>query len=249
MRNKNRPHLTKNRLIIYACEALGLGVFMFSAALFDILIDHPNFFVRSLIESSIIRRFLIGLSMGFTALCIMFSPFGQKSGAHINPSVTITFWQLKQIKGFDAVFYIIFQFIGGSMGLFLISLLLPQSIKYPVINYIVTIPSQSGKMVAFFGEFLISFILMSSVLWTSKHDILSKYTPYFTAILITLFITFEAPFSGMSMNPARTFSSAIVANIWTSFWIYCTAPILGMFLAGEIYRSKGNLFAFFVLKP
>ena len=115
---------------------------------------------------------------------------------------------------------------------------------YPVINYIVTIPSSLGKMVAFFAEFLISFMLMSTVLWTNKHPKLSKFTPYFTATLITLFITFEAPFSGMSMNPARTFASAIVSNVWTGFWIYCTAPIFGMFLAGEIYRFKDSLLAF-----
>ncbi|MES2516893.1 MAG: aquaporin [Bacteroidota bacterium] len=235
---KNLPQLTKNRLIKYACEALGLGVFMFSAGLFDILIDHPDFPIRSLIESPIIRRFLIGLSMGLTALFIIFSPFGQKSKAHINPSVTLTFWRLNRIKGFDAIFYIIFQFIGGALGLFLISLLFPQSIEHPVINYIVTIPSKSGKILAFFTEFLISFVLMLTVLWTNKNHKLSKYAPYFTATLITLFITFEAPFSGMSMNPARTFSSAIVANIWTGFWIYCTAPILGMLLAGEIYLKK-----------
>lgn len=85
---------------------------------------------------------------------------------------------------------------------------------------------------------------MSTVLWTNKHPKLSKFTPYFTATLITLFITFEAPFSGMSMNPARTFASAIVSNVWTGFWIYCTAPIFGMFLAGEIYRFKDSLIAF-----
>ena len=145
---KNLPYLTKNRLVTYACEALSLGVFMFSAGLFDVLIDHPDFPVRSLIESAIIRRFLIGLSMGLTALYIIFSPFGQKSNAHINPSVTLTFWRLKRIKGFDAIFYIVFQFIGGSSGLFLISLLFPQSIKHPMINYIVTVPSKSGEMLA-----------------------------------------------------------------------------------------------------
>ncbi len=242
---KNLPHFTKNRLIKYACEALGLGIFMFSAGLFDVLIDHPDFPVRHLISSAIMRRFLIGLSMGLTALGIIFSPFGKKSKAHINPAVTLTFWRLNRIKGFDAVFCIISQFIGGSMGLFLISLILPQSIKHPVINYIVTIPSKLGEMVAFFAEFLISFILMSTILWTNKHRKWSKFTPYFTAILITIFITFEAPFSGMSMNPARTFSSAIVSNIWTGFWIYCTAPILGMFLAGEIYIAKDDLLMIF----
>ena len=64
-----------------------------------------------------------------------------------------------------------------------------------------------------------------------------KFTPYVVSSLITLFITFEAPFSGMSMNPARTFASNIVAGEWKLFWLYCTAPVLGM-VAGEIVHKN-----------
>jgi len=77
-------------------------------------------------------------------------------------------------------------------------------------------------------EFLISFILIVVVLLMEHRVSLEKYTPWVVSCLIALFITVEAPFSGMSMNPARTFSSAIVAGQWRDFWLYCVAPLTGM---------------------
>jgi aquaporin Z len=81
---------------------------------------------------------------------------------------------------------------------------------------------------------------MWTVLTTSNNALLSRLTPYFSAALLALFITFEAPLSGMSMNPARSFGSAAVANVWTSLWIYFAAPPFAMLLAAEFYlRAKG----------
>ena len=58
--------------------------------------------------------------------------------------------------------------------------------------------------------------------------------------LVAIFITFEAPFSGMSMNPARTLASAFSAGEFPSIWIYFTAPPLGMFFAAQLYRLRGG---------
>jgi aquaporin Z len=201
---------------------------MFSATFFDMLIDYPNLFIHQHISSDIVRRFLIGLMMGLTALFIFNAPFGKKSGAYINPVVTIVRYRLGNIKLVDSIFYILFQFIGGAIGVYLAYRLFPHLISDPTINYIVTVPGKAGIGVAFVLEFLISFILIIIVLSTEKNKQLSKYTSYFVALLITTYITFEAPYSGMSMNPARTFASAIIAHQWKGFWIYCTAPLLGM---------------------
>ena len=178
--------------------------------------------------------------MGLTALFIFNAPFGKKSGAYINPAVTIVQYRLQNIDRQDAAFYMLFQFIGGSVGMYLVYFLLPKLISSPPINYIVTQPGAAGTAVAFIMELTISSIMISTVLFTSYNEKLNKYTSYFVAALITLFITFEAPYSGMSMNPARTFSSAIVSNQWKVFWLYCIAPIGGM-LFGErifVWRKK-----------
>ena len=229
--------MIRKKFILYCYEALGLGIFMFSAGFFDAIIDHPGLPVRQHISSALIRRFLIGLSMGLTALFILNSSFGKRSGAFINPAVTIVQWCLGKISTSNAIFYCLFQFIGGSLGMLAICLLMPKLMQDPAINYIVTVPGNEGVLIAFILEFLISFLLIVVVLFSSADKKLSRYTALFVAILITLFITFEAPFSGMSMNPARTFASAILANQWTNFWLYCTAPVLGMLVGGWCFKK------------
>ena len=225
------------RFITYLCEALGLGVFMISATLATVLIEHPYFHVHDIIKNEFLCRLIIGISMGLTAFYILNSPFGKRSGAHINPSVTIVQYRLGNINGIDAFFYILFQFLGGTAGVYLIYLLLPRYVADSSVNYIVTIPSAAGVAVAFILELLISFLLITTVLYSNTNKSLSRYTASFVAILIALFIAFEAPSSGMSMNPARTFSSALVSGEWNSFWLYCTAPPLGM-ICGELFITR-----------
>ena len=60
-------------------------------------------------------------------------------------------------------------------------------------------------------------------------------TGLFAGALVATYIAIEAPLSGMSMNPARSFASALPAHLWTDFWVYLTAPFLGMLLAAECY--------------
>ncbi len=100
----------------YLCEALELCLFMISAGAFTILLEHPASPVCSAIPDPFLRRMLVGLAMGSTAIAIVFSPLGKRSGAHFNPAVTLTFWRLGKVKGIDAIFYIIAQFLGGIAG-------------------------------------------------------------------------------------------------------------------------------------
>lgn len=96
-------------------------------------------------------------------------------------------------------------------------------------------PGMYGKAVAFLAESLISFALMITVLFVSNREVLARYTPYFVGALYAIFITFETPLSGMSMNPARTLGSALYASYWHALWIYFIAPTLGMLVAAEVF--------------
>jgi aquaporin Z len=212
----------------YIDEAMGLGIFMFSAGFFDALLEYPGLPFRHELGSALLRRSLVGLSMGFTALYIFTSRFGKQSGAYINPAVTIIRYCLGDINRKDGFFYILFQFAGGSLGMWLVVFLFPRWMAHPDVNYIVTVPGKAGMTVAFVMEFVISFILIVVVLVMEHSTRFEKYTPWVVSGLIALFITVEGPFSGMSMNPARTFASAIVAGQWKVFWLYCAAPLTGM---------------------
>ena len=100
----------------YLIEAASLGLFMIAAFTFGTLLEHPASPLHQMIADRLSRRFLMGLAMGATAVTIIYSPWGKQSGAHINPSTTITFFRLGKVAPWDVVFYIIFQFIGGLAG-------------------------------------------------------------------------------------------------------------------------------------
>jgi aquaporin Z len=224
----------------YLIEAAGLGFFMISACAFGALLEHPGSPVRQAIADPFARRVLMGLAMALTAVTIIYSPWGKRSGAHINPSVTLTFFRLGKIERWDAVFYVIFQFIGGVVGTAIAALAIGNALRDPSVNYVTTMPGASGVGVAFVAEVVITFILMTVILNVSNTMSIARYTGLFAASLVMTYISFEAPLSGMSLNPARTFGSAFAAEAWNALWIYFTAPPLGMLLAAEIYlRRRG----------
>ena len=110
----------------YLMEAGLLGAFMVSACVFGALYEFPQSPVHQAIMSRMLRRLLMGMSMGLTAIAIIYSPWGNQSGAHINPSVTFTFFRLGKIKAWDALFYITAQFTGAVLGVLLVARFLGQ---------------------------------------------------------------------------------------------------------------------------
>ncbi len=228
----------------YLMEAAGLGIFMVSAGVFATILEYPASPVHQAIPDPFLRRLLIGIAMGLTAIGIIYSPWGKQSGAHLNPAVTLTFFRLGKIEPWDAGFYALAQCVGGLAGLLLVAAVLGNPIDDPAVNYAVTVPGSEGQSTAFLAELFISFGLMLVVLVVSNRQSLAPWTGLFAGLLVATYITLEAPLSGMSMNPARTFASALPAWLWSGFWIYVTAPPLGMLLAAELYlwmKGKGGV--------
>jgi aquaporin Z len=223
----------------YLMEAACLGLFMISAFTFGAVLEYPGSALHQAIPYSVLRRFVMGIAMGSTAILIIYSPWGKQSGAHINPSTTLTFLRLGKVAKWDALFYILAQFGGGTTGALLASTVLAAWVSHPSVNYVITMPGSAGTAAAFLGEVVITFILMRVILRVSNNSRLHKLTGVCAGALVAAYITLEAPISGMSMNPARTFASAVPAQYWTSLWLYFTAPLIGMLAAAEAYlRSR-----------
>jgi aquaporin Z len=157
-------------------EAAGLGLFMISAAVMTSLLEYPQSPLYALLPDPVVRRVLIGIAMGLTAVGIIYSPWGKRSGAHLNPAVTMTFFRLGKIQGLDAFFYVFAQFAGGLIGLLVASLAVGMAIEHPAVNYVVTVPGLDGAGVAFAAEACISFGLMLVVLIVSNHTKLNGWT-------------------------------------------------------------------------
>ncbi len=226
----------------YLIEVTALGTFMVSAAAMTVMLEHPQSPLHSAIPDATTRRVFMGVAMGLTAASIIYSPWGRRSGAHMNPAVTLTFFRLGKIAARDAAAYIGAQFIGGVAGIGLASLALAAWISDPAVNYVVTAPGVFGHGAAFAAETLISFVMMLVVLTASSTRRVAPFTGVIVAMLIATFITLEAPLSGMSMNPARSLGPDVVGDTWRGLWIYFVAPPLGMLTAAETFvRVRGGL--------
>src|SRR2546428_9952053 len=103
----------------YGIEAAGLGLFMVSACVFGTLFEHPASPVVSALPDPLTRRALMGVAMGLTAVLLIYSPWGRRSGAHFNPATTLTFWRLGKVETRDAVGYAIAQALGALAGVLL----------------------------------------------------------------------------------------------------------------------------------
>jgi len=79
---------------------------------------------------------------------------------------------------------------------------------------------------------------MTVVLKVSNHSRLARFTGLVAGGLVATYISIESPLSGMSMNPARTFASAFPGQLWAGWWIYFTAPLVGMLSAAQVYLWK-----------
>lgn len=219
----------------YLIEGWALGTFMVVAAVCATLLEYPGSALHGLIGAPG-RRLVAGIAMGITAIAIIYSPWGKRSGAHMNPSVTLAFLGLGRVRSIDAVFFILAQFAGGTLGVLLAAALLGAPFIDPPVSYAITQPGDGGAVTAFCAEFTISAALIFAVLVTQGQAHAARFTGLVAGALVATYIALEAPLSGMSMNPARSFASAAPGLMWQHLWIYLTAPVAGMFLGARLYR-------------
>ena len=221
----------------YLIEAWALGTFMISAGLVATLLGFPASLVHRLIPDPMLRNVLGGVAMGLTAIALIHSPWGKRSGAHMNPAVTLTFLRLGKIRGWDAMFFIAAQTAGGILGVLVVAAALGSAFTDAPVSYAATMPGPAGPRIAFIAELTISGALMFVILTLSGSARLAPFTGVAAGALVALYISFESPLSGMSMNPARTFASAAPGMLWENFWIYLTAPVLGMLGGAQLFLA------------
>jgi aquaporin Z len=223
----------------YLMEAAEVALYLFLTCLFAGWLLSPTSPIRHVLVRPIGVRALMGLAVGVTVVAIVLSPWGQRSGGHFNPALTVAFYRLGKMDLPDALLYVVAQFSGAIVGVSVARFLLPDTIGRRAVRYAVTAPGVRGTALAFIAELTISFVLMSTILVASNRERLARYTPYLVGVLYATFITLESPLSGMSMNPARSFGPALHTSYWHAIWLYFAAPTLGMLVAAEVFlRSR-----------
>jgi len=223
----------------YLCEALGLGLFMVSAGTFGTVIFGTASPLAG--RDPLLARFAMGIAMGATAIAMIYSPWGRRSGGHFNPATTLTFFRLGKIEAADAAGYALAQCVGGVAGVLAVAAFAGRAFTAAPVAAVVTVPGSQGAIAAWLAEIAMSFGLMTVVLLVGNSTRGARFTGIVAGCLVAFYITFEAPISGMSMNPARTLASALPSGTWTAFWVYLTGPPVGMLAAAELYlRARGH---------
>lgn len=223
----------------YLAEAAGIAFFVVCAGCLTLLLEHPASPVRQALQTNdVARHVLLGGGMVFVIVAIVYSPWGKRSGAHINPAVTLAFWQLGKLRTPDAVWYVLGQVAGSVAAGLLMKVVFGEWYAHPTVNYTVTQPVglPRGMALAFGAEFIISFIMMGVLLLALHSKQLKKLTGWLLGLLLALYIVFEKPYSGMSLNPARSLGTAIAAGSYYGLWVYWVAPPLAMWLATVLFR-------------
>jgi aquaporin NIP len=176
--------------------------------------------------SGMVTHVGIAITFGLIILAMIFT-FGEISGAHFNPAVTVGFSIAKTFSTKLILPYISSQLAGALTASLILKFLFPENELLGC-----TIPAGSNLQ-SFLLELIMTFLLMIVILSVSKN---SKESGLLAGIAVGATILLEAmfggPVSGASMNPVRSLAPAIVSNHFQSIWIYLTAPFAGTISAG-----------------
>jgi aquaporin Z len=216
-------------------EGAEIGGLMLSICFFGALFYSSKSPLLDLSLSRATSSALMGAAIALTTFLIIRSPFGRRSGAHFNPAITLSFLLLGRMRRWDAMCYVAAHFVGGAVGVLIAQQCFGAQLSETSVRYLVTVPGSYGEGTAFLAELILSGLLMSVVLFASNHRLLTRLSPVFVASLTIFYYAACPSISGFSVNPARTFASAVFAWIWQGIWIYFTAPCVGMLVAAGIY--------------
>lgn len=219
----------------YGAELVGTALLVFvglSAVVFDFGRGLP---MSSWIPDHSTRLLITGLIFAGSGSLVAISPFGKLSGAHINPSVSLAFWAQGKMHIHDLFGYMLAQFLGATIGETLL-VLLWRSYGASVNNGM-TLPRAGYPLwLVFLAEAMLTFLLVLLIfVFVSSHRLM-HWTPLMTWLLVATMVWQEAPISGTSLNPARSFGPALLSWNWTDQWLYYIAPPLGALIAVGVYR-------------
>ncbi|XP_070497261.1 lens fiber major intrinsic protein-like isoform X2 [Chironomus tepperi] len=178
----------------------------------------------------------ICLGFGLTVMVIV-NIFGIVSGAHLNPAVTLAAYVYKLVDLQKSVVYVIGQFTGAFLGYGLLRALTPDSALGE--SFCVTLPGEKIDIWKAFGvEFFITMglILVCCGVWDPRNAKHHDSVPLRFGLAITMLALVGGPYSGGSMNPARSFAPALYNMNFTAHWIYWVAPMLSALITSVTFR-------------
>jgi aquaporin Z len=176
----------------------------------------------------------VGVALGFgLALLAGLYAFGELSGGHFNPAVSLGMYLSRRLSGEDLVGYWVAQFAGAILA----SIAIWISFTRNLVAATVTGTQFSSAWEALWLEFILTAIFVLVILQSTRSERVRGTA--LLAIPLTLVAIHVAaiPFSGASVNPARSLGPALVGGEWGDFWIYLIGPFVGGAIAAFAHAA------------
>jgi aquaporin Z len=215
-------------------EALGTAILVLgglSAVCLDFGRGSP---VSHLVPSVSLRLLLTGLLFAGTGSLVAVSPLGRLSGAHLNPCVTLAFWSSGHVSRSDLLGYIAAQLLGGLAGTAVLRLFWGQAAVSVKAGLTSPLPGVAASA-AFGIEALMTAILVLFIFGFTSFAKTARWTPLVIWIVIALLVWRGAPYTGCSLNPARSLGPAALFGSYGALWIYLVGPPLGALSCASLF--------------
>jgi aquaporin Z len=180
------------------------------------------------------RLLLTGLLFAGTGSLIAISPLGRRSGAHLNPAVTVAFWTQRKVHPHDLGGYVAAQLSGAVVGAGVVrALWRSQAVR---LHLGATAPGRGlSDWQAVLVEAGMTSLLILTILVMTSRSRLTRWTPLVLWPLIAAMVWQGAPYTGTSLNPARSFGPALLAPLLGPYWVYVAGPLLGVGIAIAVF--------------
>lgn len=178
------------------------------------------------------------------AIATMVSAIGHVSGGHINPAVTIASLVTRNIDPPAAGIYIGSQLAGGIAGAALLRVAMPEDLWEPVALGATLIGDGISAGQAITIEAVLTFFLVFVIFGSAvdPEGAFQRIAGLSIGFAVLMGVLMGGPFTGASMNPARTLGPALIAGVWENWWVYLVATVFGGVAAGFVYDGV-------ILKP
>jgi aquaporin Z len=220
--------------IPWLCEYLGTALLL-AGGLSAVFLDFgPHSPLAQVLPSSSARLLLTGLLFAGTGSLVALSPIGRRSGAHLNPAVTLAFWTQRKVHPHDLAGYITAQFLGAITACALLRLSWGHTAQ--VLHVGATQPGHgfSNSAAAALETAMTASLVLMILLMTSSTRT-ARWTPLGNWLLVATLVWQGAPYTGTSLNPARSLGPALVAPLLSNLWPYLAGPLAGALVAAAIF--------------
>jgi aquaporin Z len=179
-----------------------------------------------------LRVAIVGTVAGLVVIAVAFSPLGRRSGAHLNPAVTVGFWVQKVTGRADVAGYCTFQIVGGVVGVAAARVWGPDVANAPVRWAVIAPATTVAQPSAAAIEAAATFVQLALVFGALASSRYRRWAPVVAGALLTAFIVALAPVTGAGFNPARALAPDVLAAAYPAIWIYLVGPLAGAVAAG-----------------